>query len=572
MENKPIARTLRLLSQLMELHEVNPFKIRSIANAAFKVDKLPYPVAGKSFEELEKVDGIGKSIAAKIIELRDTGAIVELEELLAATPPGVVDIMGIKGIGPKKVAIIWHDLGIENTGELYYACNENRLIEAKGFGLKTQEEIRRAIEFRMASNGKFLYAQVEKEANLLLDEIRGIFAGALVEFAGEFRRLCEVITELVIVVGSRNLELALNTLTQSNIIKSLTVNEHHINGELENGLLIDIVCVEKRDFFKELFYLTGNEAHVDAVITRITDVVDQPESEELIYTKAGLAFIKPELREGNTYIVKAENNTLPQLISYHDLKGTLHNHSNWSDGVNTIEEMALYCRDILKLEYLGMCDHSKSAFYAKGLSIDRVLQQQEEIDHLNKKLGGFKIFKGIESDILNDGSLDYPDEILKKFDFIVASVHSNLKMDEEKATARLIKAIENPYTTILGHPTGRLLLSRKGYPINYKKVIDACAANNVVIEVNANPLRLDLDWHWHQYALEKGVWLSINPDAHRNEGFLDMHYGILAARKGGLYKERCLNALSLQEIGVIFEKKNGEAGKTENLEAGKSGS
>ena len=555
MENKPISRTLRLLSQLMELHEVNPFKIRSIANAAFKVDKLPYPIAGKTFEQIEKIDGIGKSIAAKIIELLETETMVELEELLAATPPGVVDIMGIKGIGAKKVAVIWHELGIENTGELYYACNENRLIEAKGFGLKTQEEIRKAIEFRMASNGKFLYAQVEKEANLLLDEIKSIFAGALVEFAGEFRRLCEIISELVIVLGSRNLELALSTLSQSSIIKNVVINEHHLNGELENGLLVDIIFAEKRDFYKVLFEQTGSEEHVDAVIKRITDIVDQPESEELIYTKAGLRFIKPELREGETYIERAENNTLPQLISYHDMKGTLHNHSTWSDGVNTIEEMALYCRDTLKLEYLGMCDHSKSAFYAKGLSIERVLQQQEEIDHLNKKLNGFHIFKGIESDILNDGSLDYPDEILKKFDFIVASVHSNLKMDEEKATARLIKAIENPYTTILGHPTGRLLLSRKGYPIDYKKVIDACAANNVVIEVNANPLRLDLDWQWHQYALEKGVWLSINPDAHRIEGFLDMHYGILVARKGGLYKERCFNALSLQEIGVAFGRK-----------------
>jgi DNA polymerase (family 10) len=204
-----------------------------------------------------------------------------------------------------------------------------------------------------------------------------------------------------------------------------------------------------------------------------------------------------------------------------------------------------------------MCDHSKSAFYAKGLNIEQVINQQEEIDHLNKKLNGFRIFKGIESDILYDGSLDYPDEILKRFDFIVASVHSILKMDEEKATSRLIKAIENPYTTILGHPTGRLLLSRGGYPINYKKVIDACAKNNVVIEINANPLRLDLDWRWHQYAIDKGVWLSVNPDAHRKEGFLDMHYGILAARKGGLSKDRCLNALSLAEIDAFFTSRRG---------------
>jgi DNA polymerase (family 10) len=555
MENKPISRTLRLLSQLMELHEVNPFKIRSIANAAFKVDKLPYPAAGKSFEELEKIDGIGKSIATKIIELLQTGTMVELEELLAATPPGVVEMMGIKGIGPKKVATIWHELGIENTGELFYACNENRLIEAKGFGLKTQEDIRKAIEFRMASNGKFLYAQVEKEANELLDELKNLFPGALLEFAGEFRRLCEIISEIVIVLGSRDQEMAFTTLLQSQIINNINATENHINGELGNGLLIDIVCVEKRYFFKELFMQTGNDEHTAVVLSRINDDVDQPETEELIYTKSGLAFIKPELREGDTFIERAENNTLPTLISYHDLKGTLHNHSTWSDGVNTVEEMALYCRDTLKLEYLGMCDHSKSAFYAKGLSIERVLQQQEEIDHLNKKLNGFHLFKGIESDILNDGSLDYPDEILKKFDFIVASVHSNLKMDEDKATARIIKAVENPYTTILGHPTGRLLLSRKGYPINYKKVIDACAANKVVIEINANPLRLDLDWRWHQYALEKGVWLSINPDAHRNEGFLDMNYGISVARKGGLYKEKCLNALSLQEIKAAFTRR-----------------
>jgi DNA polymerase (family 10) len=555
MENKTIARKLRLLSQLMELHDINPFKIKSIANAAFKVDKLPFKIAGKNYEDLEKIDGVGKSLAAKIIELLNTGTMVEMDELLAATPPGVVEMMGIKGIGAKKVATIWHEMGIETVGELYYACNENRLIEAKGFGLKTQDEIRRVIEFTMASHGKFLYAQVEPEADKLLDQLKGIFTNSLVEFAGEYRRLCEIITELVVIVGSRVQDIAFQTLLHSDILKNIQVEEHHLTAVTENGLPVTIYCVEKRYFHKTLFLKTGNDEHVKAVLEREAEEPDQPESEDLIYQKAGLAFIKPELREGTTFIERAVNNKLPVLISYNDLKGTLHNHSTWSDGVNTVEEMALYCRDTLKLEYLGMCDHSKSAFYAKGLSIERVLQQQEEIDHLNKKLENFHLFKGIESDILNDGSLDYPDEILKKFDFIVASVHSNLKMAEEKATERLIKAIENPYTTILGHPTGRLLLSRNGYTFDHKKVIDACAANNVVIEINANPLRLDLDWRWHQYALDKGVWLSINPDAHRNEGFLDMHYGIMVARKGGLYKERCLNALSLQEITQVFNAK-----------------
>ncbi|MET3979440.1 DNA polymerase (family 10) [Mucilaginibacter sp. UYP25] len=557
MENKPIARKLRLLSQLMELNEVNPFKIKSIANAALKVDKLPFQLAGKTVAELEKIDGIGKSLAAKIAELLETGTMAELQDMLDQTPEGVVEMMGIKGIGAKKVAIIWKELGIENVGELYYACNENRLVEAKGFGLKTQDEIKKVIEFRMAGNGKFLYSQVEQEVKNLMQEIKGIFPDALKHVAGEFRRLNEIISELVIVVGSLSQQIAFNALAELDTLQNVVLNGTHISAELKNGLLVDIICVDKADYYYELFVNTGTIEHVDEVLSRINIPLEQPETEEIIYQKAGLAWMQPELREGITFIEKAAENKLPTLISYHDLKGALHNHSTWSDGVNTLEEIALYCRDELKLQYLGICDHSKSAFYAKGLSIERVLQQQEEIDHLNKKITGFHIFKGVESDILNDGGLDYPDEILKKFDFIVASVHANLKMAEDKATARLIKAIENPYTTILGHPTGRLLLSRKGYDIDYKKVIDACAANNVVIEINANPVRLDLDWRWHQYALAKGVTLSINPDAHRNSGFHDMEYGINVARKGGLTKEMCLNALSLVEITKVFEKKRG---------------
>ncbi|HTK19021.1 MAG TPA: helix-hairpin-helix domain-containing protein [Mucilaginibacter sp.] len=555
MENKLIARTLRLLSQLMELHDENPFKVKSLANAAFKVDKLPYRIAGKSLAEMEKIDGVGKSTATKIVELLETGAITDLTDLLSATPDGIVEMLGIKGIGPKKIGIIWHELGIETVGELYYACNENRLIEAKGFGLKTQEEIVKVIEFRMASNGKFLYAQVDAIAAELFQKLQVILPNSSISYTGEFRRCCEIITELSFLVGSDNVRSDVEILTQSDLLQNLTVNEHTISGETANGLLVTIPIVNNLSFHYELFAQTGADDHVQAVLARISDDVKQAESEEAIYRKAGLAYILPELREGDTFIEKATNNALPQLVTYQDLKGTLHNHSTWSDGVNMLEDMALYCRDQLKLQYLGICDHSKSAFYAKGLSIERVLQQHEEIDHLNKKITGFHIFKGIESDILNDGSLDYPDEILQRFDFIVASVHSNLKMDKEKATVRLIKAVENPYTTILGHPTGRLLLSRKGYEFDYQKVIDACAANNVIIEINANPLRLDLDWRWHQYALDKGVKLSVNPDAHRVEGFSDMHYGVLAARKGGLYKEMCLNAFSLEEIKKEFELK-----------------
>jgi DNA polymerase (family 10) len=266
-----------------------------------------------------------------------------------------------------------------------------------------------------------------------------------------------------------------------------------------------------------------------------------------------LQYIVPELREGLAEVELAKENKLPELIKVEDLKGALHNHTTYSDGANTLKEMADYCKS-LGYEYLGICDHSKTAFYAQGLSIERVLEQQQEIDQLNSQYQSFKILKGIESDILNDGSLDYPDDILKSFDFVVASIHSNLKMNEEKATERLIKAIENPYTNILGHPTGRLLLARTGYPINHKKVIDACSANKVSIELNAHPYRLDIDWRWIPYCLEKGIKISINPDAHHLLGLHDMYYGVCVARKGLLDKANCLNSFSLNDLNLFFKK------------------
>lgn len=554
MENKTIARSLRLLSQLMELHNENPFKIKSVANAAFKVDKLPYAIQTKSFEEIEKIDGLGKSMSAKVWELLQTGTMADLQQILSATPEGIVEMLGIKGIGPKKIVVIWKDLGIENIGELYYACNENRLIEAKGFGLKTQEEIKKVIEFKMAAAGKFLYAHTETLVNTLSAAL-GLWLNnmedtPLLMIAGDYRRYCEIIEELDLVAGVEHPGAVTAKLAEFPELQFEQQNDTLFIAQSPFGLKIQLHVFPKADFYLQLFKLTGNAAHVDEVIKMAGN--GPFTSEEDIYKQAGLTFIEPELREGLNEIELSKAKQLPKLITHQDLKGTLHNHSTWSDGVHTLEQMALYCKDELQLEYLGMCDHSKSAFYANGLNEQRVYAQHQEIDALNAKLAPFRIFKGIESDILNDGSLDYSDEILKTFDFVVASVHSNLRMDEEKATARLIKAIENPYTTILGHPTGRLLLSRKGYPIDYAKVIDACAANKVVIEINANPLRLDLDWRWHRYALEKGVLLSVNPDAHRMEGFRDMHYGIYVGRKGGLEAKQCLNAFTLAEITAYF--------------------
>ncbi len=558
MENKEISKAFKLLSQLMVLHQENPFKIKSIANASFKIDKLPFKLKEKNPDELEKIEGIGKSSAAKITELLQKGEMEELNTLIAQTPEGILEMMTIKGLGPKKIEIIWNVLEIETVGELYYACNENRLIEAKGFGLKTQEEIKKSIEFKMANMGRFLYAKLEKIAvsyqNEFLKAYQKIDAEVEVLITGEFRRKCEIIDVLSFLVVSKEDDLLLEKFDEIFEVVETNVEKKEILIQDNNGIKINITICKPEEKGNAVFNTTGSDTHIALVKTHLKSNL-LFDNEEDLYQSAGMDFILPELREGNNEVDLALQHQLPNLIVNEDLKGTLHNHSTWSDGVHSIEEMALYCRDKMNLEYLGMCDHSKTAVYAKGLSIERVLQQQEEIDHLNKKLTPFKIFKGIESDILSDGSLDYPEEILKRFDFVVASVHSVLNMDEERATNRLIKAIENPYTTILGHPTGRLLLSRTGYSLDFKKIIDACAAHKVIIEINANPLRLDLDWRWHRYALQKGVLLSINPDAHRTEGLLDMQYGIHVARKGGLSKTDCLNAFSLQEIDLLFNAK-----------------
>lgn len=550
MDNKTIARTFKLCGQLMELHNENPFRSKAIASASFKIDKLPFQAAEASLEKLSEQPGIGKSTAEKVIQIITTGTFPELDELLAKTPEGILDMLKIKGLGPKKVQIIWNDLDIETVGELYYACNENRLIEAKGFGLKTQEDIKKAIEFSLANQGWFLYARVENSANTVLTQLRAALPENQVEFTGDFRRKCEVLEQVELITDAQRNDLNTAIIALNNELK-IEDQEDSISFKDENSCPFVVYTTSKENFAQDWLIRTGSEVHLELLKSSSPTIPSAPTELE-IYQSLGLDYITPELREGLDEVSLAKAHNLPKLIEFEDLQGTVHNHSTYSDGVHSLKEMALYCKDALGLSYFGICDHSKTAVYANGLTEERLQQQWAEVDKLNQELAPFKIFKGIESDILSDGSLDYSDDILAQFDFVVASVHSNLKMDEEKATARLIKAIENPYTTILGHPTGRLLLSRAGYPLDFKKVIDACAANGVVIEINANPLRLDLDWRWHRYALEKGVLLSINPDAHRTEGLLDMHYGIHVARKGGLTKEKCLNAFTLEEISRFF--------------------
>lgn len=550
MENKAIAKTFKLCSQLMEVFNENPFRTKAMAAASFKVNKLPFPAVDATPDQLSEQQGIGKSTAEKIISIIETGSFPELDQLVSKTPHGVLDMLSIKGLGPKKIQVIWRELGIESVGELLYACNENRLVEAKGFGLKTQEEIRKAIEFSNANQGLFLYAKVEKLAAELLDTLASGFSGDQHFLTGELRRKCEIISSVDILTTTAIHQIA----SWAENAGGYTILETFDSSLLftdDLGIRYQIISTEKENLAIDLLLTTGSKDHISA-LKAIAEDLPAMTTEEAVYEALGLSYVPPELREGLREVRLAQSHTLPELITYQDLKGALHNHSTYSDGMHTVEQMARYSKDELGLSYLGICDHSRSAVYANGLSIERLEQQWAEIELLNAKLSPFRIFKGIESDILSDGSLDYPDEVLKRFDFVVASIHSNLRMDEEKATQRLIRAIENPYTTILGHPTGRLLLSRSGYPIDYKKVIDACAANHVVIEINANPLRLDLDWRWQGYALEKGVLLSINPDAHRTEGLADMRYGVYAARKGGLSAANCLNAFPLEKIEAYF--------------------
>ncbi|MDP1799818.1 MAG: helix-hairpin-helix domain-containing protein [Bacteroidota bacterium] len=533
MNSDDITNALEVTAKLMELHNENPFKIKSIAAAAYKLDKLRYDFEGKTQEEISSIEGIGKSIAAKIHELLTTGTTKELTELYEKTPLGVVEMLGIKGLGPKKVRQLWLELNLESVGELLYACNENRLTTLKGFGEKTQAAIKLSIEFKLANNNKFHYASLEKPVKDLVEFISEQQNELQVAQVGQLARKCEVIDKIEILLDGK-------------ISADISPFEKTI------PLKINFILCEPAEFFYKYVELTSTAEHLEKINFVGLDSTEFFDDEE-IYTALNLQYIEPELREGLNEVDLALNHDIPKLIEMEDLKGILHNHTTYSDGVHTLSEMAGYCKG-LGYEYLGICDHSRSAFYAQGLPIEKVLEQQKEIDKLNLTFSNFTVLKGIESDILNDGSLDYPEEILKTFDFIVASVHSNLKMNEEKATERLIKAIENPFTSILGHPTGRLLLARPGYPINHKKVIDACAANKVSVELNAHPYRLDIDWRWIWYCLEKKVKISINPDAHHREGFHDMYYGVCAARKGMLSKEFCLNALSLTELKQEFLK------------------
>ena len=537
MTNKEIAGRIQGLARIMELHDENPFKIRSYANAYITLRKWSQPLIEMSVDELASIKGIGKSVSAKIRELAETGMIKAYEDYKAITPPGILELLQVKGFGPKKIKQLWRELEVESVGEALYACNENRLIELKGFREKSQEDLRQKLEYFLRSRDKFLFATVEKEALELLKSLKQKWGADSVSFVGKIRRRMTTLEKIEVLIKG---EVDKSTLSKTGL-NDVEGEEGCFTGRTSLNFPISIYYCKPEHYGTQLFNLTGPEEFASKLTTS-----ESLASEEALFETVGWHYIPPALRDhpdAGQFVLSGP----PDLIVPSDIKGVVHTHTLYSDGLHTISEMAENAEK-LGYSYIVISDHSKSAFYASGLREKELEEQWREIGELNASGHHIRILKGIESDILNDGRLDYDDDLMAGFDVVIASIHSNLKMDEAKATQRLITAIEHPSTNILGHPTGRLLLARQGYPIDHKKVIDACVANGVAIELNANPHRLDLDWALIPYALDQGALISINPDAHSREGIEDIHYGVLAAQKGGLTREGCLNAKSLEEF------------------------
>ena len=549
MTNNDIADQFALLSRLMDLHGENSFKAKSYSIAAYTLERLPAEAAEMSDAALFAVRGIGESMGKKIRELQSTGKLSTLEDIIAATPPGVLQILQIKGLGPKKTAVIWKELGIESVGELEYACQENRLASFKGFGVKTQEAVLKSIEFIRANSDLFLWAEAHGFATSVQQLIMARYPGRLVEPTSELRRQCNTLDKVAFVTDLGAEEVL-------SVFENVTGEKKEVNGLQVTELLLPdrprlvFFHSSAEQFGLDLFNTTGSDAFVEGFEAKYGLPAKAPD-ESAIFAQFGLQVLHPALRESREMTLRATGNLATPLITPKDIRGIIHSHSKWSDGSNTIEEMARGAME-RGLEYLVISDHSQSAYYANGLTPERIAAQHQEISKLNEQLAPFKIFRSIESDILNDGSLDYSEQVLGTFDLVIASVHSNLKMTQDKAMERVLTAIRNPYTTILGHPTGRLLLSRPGYPLDFKLIIEACVKNKVVIEINAHPKRLDLDWTWVGYALEQGALLSINPDAHVVSGMDDVYYGVISAQKGGLTATGNLSSFSLKEFEVYL--------------------
>ena len=582
MTKNEIAAVLEEISTLLELKGENPFKIRAYTNAARSIEAWGGSLSDlKNEEALSKIPGIGKSIADKIKELAATGSLKYLEELHAEFPAAILELFSIPGLGAKKIKALYEELQISSIGQLLKACETGRVAKLPGFGETTQAKICRAIEERARHSGYFQFGQIANEAETLKSDLAGRPDALQAHVAGSYRRRKEIVHDVDLVVATRKPEAITKFFAGHPLVESIIAQGPTKSSvRLRSGIQCDLRVVTVAEYPFALAYFTGNKEHNIGLRSRAlqcgwtlneyrlapsppdpkakkkrgTKKIPKVRDEAELYRALDLDFIPPELRENRSEFEAAEKHSLPKLIEKEDLRGTFHCHTTASDGHNTLEEMS-QAAQTLGLEYLGIADHSRSSIQAHGIDEAALRAQIATIRKLNKKLDGFRLFAGIECDILRDGSLDFPDEVLSQLDYVVASVHSVFNLSEADMTRRVIRAMENPFVTMLAHPTGRLLLKREPYEIDISAILDVAARTGTWIELNAAPKRLDLDWRWWPRAKERGVKCVINPDAHRVERLQDLWFGVGIARKGWLTKTDVMNCLPLGKIEAALRAK-----------------
>ena len=579
-----LIQTLESIALLLELKNENPFKTRAYTNAArtievFSGDFLQIARDG----QLETIEGIGKAIAAKLTELVTTGTLPYYEKLRAEFPPTIFELFGIPGLGPKKIKAVWEQLAVSDFAGLEEAAKDGRIAALAGFGQKTATNLVAAIEQKRKHSGYFLLGDAALVAETILEDLKGLSDVSQASVAGSYRRRKEVLHDLDLIVAGKNPAEIIRHFTSHEQVETIIAQgPTKASVRFSSGLQCDLRVVTNDEFPFALNYFTGSKEHnvimrsraldrgwtlneyrlgpVEARETGRNSEIETPADipkifqERDLYRALDLDYIEPELREGRGEIAAAEEGRLPRLVEIENLRGTFHNHTTASDGRSSLSEMADAAMEI-GLEYLGIADHSKSSFQAHGLSEEQLLAQVAEIRNLNASYNGFRLLAGTECDILKDGALDFSDEILAQLDYVVASVHSSFTQSEADMTKRLIRAMENPHVTMLGHLTGRVLLTRESYAVDIPAIIEAAAATGTIIELNASPYRLDMDWRWWQLAKEKGVKCAINPDAHHTSGLQHLWFGVALARKGWLEKSDVVNCLPLEKIEAVLQKK-----------------
>jgi DNA polymerase (family 10) len=566
-----IAAILDEIGTFLELKGENPFRCQAYHNAARAIAQLEGDL-GEWIEQqrLTEIPGIGKDLAQKIETLYKTGRLEQYEELRREIPAGLLELLRVPGLGPKKAKALYDNLGIDSLSKLRQACQEGRVAKLRGFGEKTQQKILEGLAFLDKTGKRVLLAEAEYLADRICGELRKLKEIIRIQACGSLRRRKETVGDLDILVSSNHPKIVMDKFVSlPEVIQVTAHGETKSSVVLENGLNCDLRVVSDEQFPFALHYFTGSKEHNIAMRARAQQFglklneyglegekgAIRAKDEADIFHALKLDYIPPELRENTGEIEAAAEHRLPKLVEWKDLRGTFHCHTDWSDGRNSLEEMAEAARE-MGWQYLGIADHSQSLGVARGLDPDRVRQQFAEIDRLNKKWKDFRILKGTECDVLPDGRLDYPDELLEQFDYVVISVHSHFNMSKEEITRRIVRAMQHPKVTMLGHATGRLLLRRDGYPLDLDQVLKIAAENKVMIEINGQPDRMELDWVHVKHAKSLGVMLVLNPDAHSTTELRYVRYALDVARRGWLEKSNVLNSRTLAQVLQLFKKRH----------------